>query len=116
MKPDERKTSLMIGGGILAALTASVCCIGPLILTVIGVSGAAALSKFEFLRIPMIAVVVALFAWAGLSLYRKRNSCEPGSMCADPKKYRLLVGGYWIGILIALAAIFSPQLIGWFFG
>ena len=64
----ENKAPIMIGSGILAGLLASVCCVGPLILTILGVGGAAALSKFEFLRMPMILVVAVLFGIAGYSL------------------------------------------------
>ena len=111
----ENKSGWMIGGGILASLLASVCCIGPLVLTVLGVSGAAVLSKFETIRMPMIALVLLLFGMAGFSLYRKRNSCEPGSICSDPQKYRKMVVLYWLGLLIAVLGITSPQWVAQIF-
>lgn len=49
----ENKSGWFVGGGIVASIIASLCCIGPLILTVLGVSGAAALAKFDVIRIPM---------------------------------------------------------------
>lgn len=111
----ENKSGWLVGSGILASLLASLCCIGPLILTVLGVSGAAALSKFEAIRIPMIFFVVALFGTAGFVLFRKRNSCEPGSICADPRKFRKMVIFYCIGLVIALLGITSPNWVAWLF-
>ncbi len=111
----ENKSGWMVGGGVLAALMASVCCIGPLILTLLGVSGAAVLARLEFLRIPMILLVAALFAVAGISLFRKRGSCEPGSLCADPKRFRRMVIAYWLGLALAALAITSTEWIAWVF-
>lgn len=111
----ENKTGWFIGSGIVGAFIASLCCVGPLILTVLGVSGAAVLSKFEVIRLPMILVVVTLFGFAGIVLYRKRKNCEPDSICADPKKFRKMVIFYWIGLAIAILGITSPQWVAWLY-
>lgn len=110
----ENKSGLMIGGGVVAAFAASICCIGPLALTLLGISGAAVLAKFEIIRGPMIVAVALLFAVAGYSLYRKRNACEPGSLCANPKKWRQLAIAYWLGLSIAVVVISSTYWIIWF--
>lgn len=111
----ENKSGWIIGSGVLASLIASICCVGPLVLTLLGISGAAALVKFEVLRLPMIILVLALFGLAGLTLYKKRNSCETGSICTDPKKFKKMVSLYWIGLVIALLGITSPQWVAWIF-
>ncbi|MGE4234689.1 MAG: mercuric transporter MerT family protein [Bacteriovoracia bacterium] len=111
----ENKSGWLVGGGILASIIASLCCVGPLILTILGVSGAAALSKFETLRVPMILLVLLFFGVTGFVLFRKRNSCEPGSICADPKKFRKMVIFYWLGLVIALIGITSPQWVALIF-
>ncbi len=111
MSNSARKDGMLIGSGIVAGIVASVCCIGPLVLTVIGISGAAVLAKLDFLRWPMVAIVAIVFLAAGWDLYRKRDSCEPGSLCADPKKRRRMVTLYWIGLAIALLAITSPNWV-----
>lgn len=115
MKDLENKSTWLVSGGVLAAITASLCCVGPLILTLIGISGAAVLSKLEVLRVPMIFVVVLLFGAAGYLLFRKRESCEPSSICANPKKYKRMVVAYWLGLIIAIFAITSINWIMWFF-
>lgn len=99
----------------MASILASLCCIGPLILTLLGVSGAAALSKFEFLRLPMTGLVLLLFGVTGFVLYRKRKSCEPDSICADPKKFKKMISFYWIGLVLAILMVSSPVWIAWLF-
>jgi mercuric ion transport protein len=111
----ENKSGWLVGGGIIASLAASVCCIGPLVLTILGVSGAAALSKFEAIRTPMIGLVLIFFGIAGFSLYRKRNHCAPDSICADPRKFRRMAAFFWVGLVVALLGITSPQWIAWLF-
>lgn len=108
MKNLENKSGWLIGSGIVASLLASICCVGPLVLTVLGISGAAVLVKFEVLRLPMIFLILGMFAVAGFSLYRKRNSCEPGSLCADPRKFKKMILFYWIGLAIAILGVTSP--------
>ena len=115
MSKIENKSGLMIGGGIFAALISSLCCVGPLVLTLLGVSGAGFLAKFDAIRLPMIVIVAVLFGYAGYVLYKKRNSCEVESICADPKKYRFLVASYFVGLILALLFISSPYWVVWIF-
>jgi mercuric ion transport protein len=112
----EKKSGLLIGSGLLAGFLASLCCIGPLVLTILGVSGAATLAKFEVLRLPMIVIVVAVFAFAGRSLLKKRNVCEPDSMCADTSKWKKMVVAYWAGLVVAIGFISSPYWVAWIWG
>lgn len=111
----ESKTGLLVSGGVVASMIASICCIGPLILTILGISGGAVLAKLEVVRIPMMISVLVLFSVAGFSLYRKRNRCEPGSVCANPKKYRKMVVFYWLGLVVAVLEITSPRWVTWLF-
>ncbi len=109
----EGKPGYLISGGILAGILGSLCCIGPLILTFLGVSGAAFLSRFDFLQIPMAGVIIAVFGYAGYSLFRKQISCDPVSICANKAKYRMLVGAYFVGLIIAIVAMASPYWVVW---
>lgn len=113
-KSIESKSGWFISGGVIAAIGASVCCIGPLVFTILGISGAAFLTKFDVIRIPMIFIVVVFFAIAGFSLFKKRNSCEPGSICADPVKFKKMVWMFWLGLVVAILGLSSPYWITWF--
>jgi len=111
----ENKSGLFIGGGVIAGLAASLCCIGPLILTLLGISGAAALSRSEFIRIPAIVGVLILFGRAAFLLFRKPVICAPGSICADPKKLKRMRILFFFGIILSFLAITSPYWIGYLF-
>jgi mercuric ion transport protein len=116
MKNIENKSGVLIGGGIVASLIASLCCVGPLILTILGVSGAAALAQLEVLRIPMTIIVIAVFGYTGYLLKKKSISCEPGSICADPRKFKIMVIFYFVGLALALISLSSPYWVVWIFG
>jgi len=111
----NRRSIWLIGGGMFASFLASLCCVGPLLLTILGISGAAALSKLEAIRGPMLLLVAILFGTAGIILFRDRNSCEPGTICADPKNFRKMLVIYWIGVFSAVFWITSPYWIAWLF-
>lgn len=111
----ENKTGLFIGTGVIGAFLTALCCIGPLVLTILGVSGAAVLAKFDVFRVPLIIIVVGIFGFAGYQLFKKRKTCEPDSICADPKKYKRIVIAYFVGLVLALAGIFSPQIVAWIY-
>src|SRR5712692_1864444 len=60
-----------VAGAVVSGLLASVCCIGPLLLAVLGIGGAGLLARFEVYR---PAFTAATFALLGVGLwlaYRK---------------------------------------------
>ena len=73
MKSSKAKADYrhFIAGGIAASLTASICCIGPLVLLATGVSGAwmSNLMIFERYQALLIAATLLAFALAGRSLF-----------------------------------------------
>lgn len=106
-------------GGVVAAIAASLCCIGPLVLVLLGVGGAwvgnlAVLEPFRpwFLG----AALVALFlAWKRIYRAPDAAACTPGSLCALPQTNRLYKVLFWIvAALIALAFVF-PYLAPLFY-
>jgi mercuric ion transport protein len=94
--------------GILAAIGASVCCVGPLVLLTLGIGGAwvANLTALEPLRPWFIAITLVFLGLAFRRLYLQPQVCEPGAACADPivrKRQRLI---FWT-VAIALVALLS---------
>jgi mercuric ion transport protein len=86
-------------GGIIAAVTSSICCIGPLILGVLGVSGASSLLFLEDYRNIILAVVTILIIIGWIINYRlEQKECVDGTMCADPKKTMINIGATKDGI------------------
>lgn len=100
---------LLHAGAIVSALAASICCIGPLVLALMGLGGGALLLRFEPYR-PFFLVATGLLLGGAFYLTYRRpraEDCEPGSACAHPasrKKQKLVL---WIvTIIVVLAAAF----------
>ena len=84
-KPQNGRGALGIGG--LAAVLASICCLGPLVLVAIGISGAwiGNLTVLEPYRPIFIgAALVALF-FAYRRIFRPAQACKPEEVCAVPQ-------------------------------
>ena len=81
------KASLV--GGALAAIVASVCCLGPFVLVTVGISGAwiSNLAAFEPYRPYAIGVALVCMAFAYRKIYAAPapEACEPGTLCAVPQ-------------------------------
>lgn len=75
----------LIAGGIAASLTASICCIGPLVLLTTGVSGAwmSKLMLFEQYQAFLITATLLAFAFAGRSLFFAGNAMRDGDCCEE---------------------------------
>lgn len=115
MSQNTAKLSFPIITGLLAALGASVCCAGPLVLLMLGVSGAwiGHLTLLEPYRPFFILVVLILFGWAGWKVHRPIEACEPGTACATPqiRKRRQIL--FWLSAVIALILLSSTVWITW---
>lgn len=91
-----------------AAIGASLCCVGPLLLVTLGIGGAwvSHLSKLEPLRPAFVVATLGLLAWAWHKLYRVPEVCEPNKLCADAKvrwPQRLI---FWV-VSVALALLLT---------
>ena len=101
----------------LAATFASACCLGPLVLIMMGISGAwiSYLGVLEpYQPIFLGAALVALyFAWR--EIWRPAAACEPGQVCAVPqvnRAYKVLFGMVVVLLVITLGL---PLIAPWFY-
>ena len=97
---------------LLAAIGASVCCVGPLVLLLLGIGGAwvANLTALEPLRPWFIAATLLFLGLGFRHLYLQPQVCEPGAACAEPivvKRQRLI---FWVVALALLALLSVPWL------
>jgi len=116
-KESTRTGSRFLIAGILAALGASACCVGPLVLLALGISGAwiGSLRALEPYRPIFIGLTLLFLAGAFHRLYLVRQVCTPGSACADPptlKRERLV---FWIVTILALGLIAVPWIAPLFY-
>ena len=105
------KEGASLGGAILAAITASLCCgVGPLLVAVFGVGMMGAARTFSAARPYLLIGSVALLALAYYWTYFKRGAtCPPGQECPPPAS-RLTRIGLWIAVFIVIFFILMPYL------
>ena len=102
----------LVAGG-LAAFLASTCCLGPLVLVTLGVSGAwiSNLSLLEPYRPLFIGAALIAMFFAYQRIFRPVQDCNPGEVCAVPsvrRAYRLM---FWaVAALVVVALAFPPVM------
>ena len=100
-----------LGGSILAAITASLCCIGPLVAVLLGASGFAASAVFEKWRPVFLGVTFALLALAWYLTYRKpKAACAEGSVCATKPVSKWNKVALWFATGAVLVTAAFPSL------
>lgn len=106
----------LAAGGVFAVL-ASVCCLGPLVLLLLGVGGAwvanlTALKPFQ----PWFqgAALVALF-FAYRHIFRPAAACDTGKECATPATRRLYQVMFWLIAALVALGIGFPYLAPLFY-
>lgn len=109
---------LAAAGGLLGALAASSCCILPLVLFSLGISGAwiANLTALAPLKPYFVAGTLALLGYGYyLVNVRPKQACADGS-CAHPLPNRIVKLSLWIATALVGAALafdyVAPRLLG----
>ena len=114
-KTKGERTALMAGG--LAALVASACCLGPLVLVTLGISGAwiGNLSALEPYRPISIGVALIAMFFAYRRIFRPAQDCQPGEVCAVPQIRRGYQVMFWIVAALVLVALAFPYVLPLFY-
>ena len=101
--------ALLTGG--LAAILASTCCLGPLVLIAsITLSASAWLFRPFFIG----AALVALF-FAYRRIFRPAQVCIPGEVCADPQVSTIYKLVFWVVTALVLVALAFPYILPLFY-
>lgn len=104
---DNRK-GWFAAGGVLGAILASTCCIAPLVLLTLGISGAwiGTLTALEPYK-PIFAVVALVFIGLGFrQIYFKANPvCVDGTYCAKPQSALITKTALWIATVLVVLAL-----------
>jgi len=102
-----RTQAWFAAGGVIGAVLASSCCIAPLLLLALGVSGAwigdlTALAPFK----PVFLGVALVFIGLGSrQVYSNaKPTCEDGSYCAKPHSAAVTKAALWIATVLVLLA------------
>ena len=103
----DRKGNTAAVGGVVGAVLASSCCIGPLLLVTLGASGAwiGNLTALKTYQPIFVAVTLVFLGFGFWQVYGKsKQACEGGSTCATPRSRRIVKGALWVAtILVAIA-------------
>jgi mercuric ion transport protein len=112
------RAGLAAAGGILCALAASACCIVPLVLLTLGISGAwignlTALAPYQ----PCSLAITTVLLGVGYYLVHRRPeaACAEGEACARPLPNRIIKLALWTATVLAGAGVFphvAPILLG----
>jgi mercuric ion transport protein len=107
---DIQSANGFLVAGIFAALGASACCLGPLVLLALGVSGAwiSTLTTLEPYRPFFIGLTLLFLAFAFHRLYLAPRVCTPGSGCANPRTLSRRRLAFWIVTVLVLGLIAVP--------
>jgi mercuric ion transport protein len=108
----EKGAQALAAGGLVVGLLASSCCLLPLLLLSIGISGAwiaqlTALAPYQPLFLGVAAIALGLGFWRA---YR-RQDCAAGSLCERPTVSRTTKVLLWLGVVAVLAAV-SVDAVG----
>ena len=104
-------------GSFIVGIAAVLCCTGPLILLLLGISGAwiSYLTILEPLR-PVIVLLTGTFLGVAFwQLYVKPMKCTPGAVCAKPRyllAQRLL---FWLFTVILILLLTFPWYAHWLY-
>ena len=111
MNSDRESSGILAAGGITAVLASS-CCLGPLVLVLLGASGAwignlAALEPYRFL---FLGLTLAALTLAGFRIFRPTKVCVADGVCASPQTRFTQKVFFSVVAALALIALLFPFL------
>ena len=114
-EPKNGRGALATGG--VAAILASTCCLGPLVLVALGFSGAwiGNLTVLEPYRPIFIGTALVALFFAYRRIFHPVQACKPGEVCAVPQvrgSYKLI---FWIVAALVLVALAFPFVVPFFY-
>jgi mercuric ion transport protein len=109
------KTSLIVGAA--AAVGASLCCVGPLVLLALGVGGTwiANLTALEPYRPLFIGLTLLFLGLAFRRVYLVPPACATGAFCTDPRTAKRQRLTFWITALPLVSLLAVPWLAPLFY-
>ena len=108
------KAKLAATGGVVGALLASTCCIIPLLLFSLGISGAwiGQLTALEPYRPLFIAMTIGFLGYGYWLVYQKlKTACAEGEACARPLPKTLVKAGLWFASILVILAFAWPAIV-----
>jgi mercuric ion transport protein len=103
--------------GVVAGIGASVCCVGPLVLLGLGISGAwiGNLTALEPYRPYFIGLTLLFLGLAYRRLYLLPEVCPPGASCANPRIVRRQRLTFWFVAAGLIGLLMVPWVVPMFY-
>ena len=101
-------------GGLLGAVAAASCCVIPLALFTLGVSGAwiGTLTRLAPYQPVFLLVALGFLATGFVLVYRRpRVTCTDDDLCARPVSQRLAKATLWAAVTLVAAALAFPYVV-----
>lgn len=116
MRDSKSGHGALAAGGI-AAILASTCCLGPLVLVALGFSGAwiGNLTRLEPYRPLFLGVALVAMYLAWRRIFRPARVCSPGDVCAIPQVKTAYKVIFWIVAGLVLVALAFPYVLQLFY-
>ena len=107
---NNRATITTVIAASLAAIGASLCCIGPLVLLALGIGGTwiSNLAALEPYRPVFVGITLVFLFLAFRKLYLVPRQCTPGDACAIPSTLRNQRIIFWIVSVLLIALLAFP--------
>ncbi|MGO4476395.1 mercuric transporter MerT family protein [Massilia sp. 2TAF26] len=110
-QPTDRKLGGIMAFAVLASILASTCCVLPLVLVLVGITGAwmVHLTALKPLTPYAIALTLGALGWAGWLLFRPAAACavdDPACATTRPSMRKLFAGcAVFIALLLGFPLI-----------
>jgi len=104
----DRRKGWFAAGGVMGAILASACCVVPLVLVTLGISGAwiGNLTALEPYKRYVATVTLGLIGLGFWHVYfRQKPECAEGSYCARPQSSIITKSALWIATVLVLLAL-----------
>lgn len=103
----ERLASI---GGIISAFLSISCCVGPAVLSVLGIAGAGYVLRYEWLRPYWLVMSFVFLGIAYRYSYGKASRCDSKEKC-DSRSKRINRVLFWLLAGLVLLGVFLPYLL-----
>lgn len=116
-QPSRTWTIASVGGAVVSAFLASLCCLGPLVFALLGIGGAGLLMRFEPYRPYFTVLTLGLLGLGFYFTYRTPRVANtaaveggPECACEHPKSNRLGRILLWVATVLVVGFLSFPYI------